>query len=232
MNKTTAQPAHYVELIEQRLRPLADPARAEAMRAYLRDQFPFLGIAAPVRRQAVKTLPRLIGRGDLLVLAGLLWDKAEREYRYTAIDLLARHAKLLGVADLPTLQALAQRDPWWETVDGLSGVVSRVLHEARRHGEDRQPLMDDWLAHPLFWIRRIAMLHQLGWRLDTDSTRLFAYAAQLAAEPEFFIRKAIGWALRDYARWNPEAVGEFVRDNRATLSALTFREATKHLPLQ
>lgn len=225
-------PQHYVELIEACLQPLADPTRAAAMRAYLRDRYPFLGIAAPVRRHAVKSLPRPAADGAaLLDIARLLWNKPEREYRYTAVDLLARHAKLLEVADLPALQALALREPWWETVDSLSGVISSILHEARRKGEDGQPLMDDWLAHPVFWIRRIAMLHQLGWRLDSDAARLFTYAATLAPEAEFFIRKAIGWALRDYARWNPAAVGEFVRNNRATLSALTIREATKHLPL-
>lgn len=219
-------PQHYVELVENCLEPLADPARAAPMRAYLRDQFPFLGIATPARRQAVKTLPRLAASGEsLLEIANLLWNKAEREYRYTAIDLLARHAKLLELADLPALQALALREPWWETVDGLSGVVARVVHRAR----EGQPLMDEWLTHPVFWIRRIAMLHQLGWRLDTDQTRLFAYARQLAPESEFFIRKAIGWALRDYARWNPAAVTTFVGDNRVSLSALSVREAMKHL---
>jgi 3-methyladenine DNA glycosylase AlkD len=75
------------------------------------------------------------------------------------------------------------------------------------------------------------MLHQLGWRLDTDTTRLFGYAAQLADEKEFFIRKAIGWALRDYARWNPQAVTKFLVEHRASLSGLTVREAAKHLTL-
>jgi 3-methyladenine DNA glycosylase AlkD len=75
------------------------------------------------------------------------------------------------------------------------------------------------------------MLHQLGWRLDTDTTRLFGYATQLADEKEFFIRKAIGWALRDYARWNPQAVTDFLVEHRARLSGLTVREAAKHLTL-
>jgi 3-methyladenine DNA glycosylase AlkD len=75
------------------------------------------------------------------------------------------------------------------------------------------------------------MLHQLGWRLDTDTTRLLGYAQQLADEKEFFIRKAIGWALRDYARWNPQVVTDFLMAHRHTLSGLTVREAAKHLIL-
>jgi 3-methyladenine DNA glycosylase AlkD len=91
--------------------------------------------------------------------------------------------------------------------------------------------MDTWLLHPSYWVRRSAMLHQLGWRLDTDATRLFGYADALAHENEFFIRKAMGWALRDYARWNPRAVTEFLVQRRNVLSGLTVREAAKHLSL-
>jgi 3-methyladenine DNA glycosylase AlkD len=80
-------------------------------------------------------------------------------------------------------------------------------------------------------VRRSALLHKLGWRLDTDTTRLFGYALKLADEKEFFIRKAIGWALRDYARWNPQAVTNFLAEHRAVLSGLTLREAAKHLTL-
>jgi 3-methyladenine DNA glycosylase AlkD len=90
--------------------------------------------------------------------------------------------------------------------------------------------MDAALEHADFWLRRIAMLHQLGWRADTDVERLFGYARQLAPEAEFFIRKAIGWALRDYARHDPAAVGDFLARHAGVLSPLTRREAGKHLP--
>jgi 3-methyladenine DNA glycosylase AlkD len=89
--------------------------------------------------------------------------------------------------------------------------------------------MDAALHDESFWIRRIAMTHQLGWRLETDEARLFGYALRLAPEREFFIRKAVGWALRDYAKWAPQAVGGFVAAHRERLSPLTLREATKHL---
>jgi 3-methyladenine DNA glycosylase AlkD len=116
-------------------------------------------------------------------------------------------------------------------VDGLSAVIADVMHAAVQQKPNAAKVMDAWLAHPSHWVRRSAMLHQLGWRLDTDTTRLFGYATQLADEEEFFIRKAIGWALRDYARWNPEAVTAFVLQHSDTLSGLTVREAVKHLTL-
>ena len=226
-------PEKFVNAVEHALMPLADEAKAEGMKSYLLNQFEFLGLAAPVRRAAVKEIGKVKWQSsvDLLAVAELLWQKPQREYRYTAVDLLRQHSAQLSVNDLPTLQALLLQDAWWETVDGLSAVIADVMHVAVQQNPNAAATMDAWLKHPSHWVRRSAMLHQLGWRLDTDTTRLFGYATQLADEKEFFIRKAIGWALRDYARWNPEAVTAFVLQHRDTLSGLTVREAVKHLSL-
>jgi 3-methyladenine DNA glycosylase AlkD len=207
------------------LAPLADPARAVAMRAYMLDQFAFLGLQAPVRRAAVKDLvarPWASPRA-LLEAAGQLWQRPEREYRYTAIDLLARHRRLLALEHVADVRALLETDPWWDTVDGLTGVLGKVVFATQG-----QAMMDDWIADASFWVRRAAMLHQLGWRLDTDRERLFGYAARLAPEKEFFIRKAIGWALRDFARWDGAAVRAFVAAHEDVLAPLSRREALKH----
>jgi 3-methyladenine DNA glycosylase AlkD len=224
---TQSETQSFVAAIEARLRAVGDTGKADTMRAYLLGQFPFLGIPAPVRRAAVKDLIAQAGLdGDVLLeIAEQLWKFPEREFRYTAIDLLRRHHRKLGPAHLSRLQALLLREPWWETVDGLAVVIGEIVFAAR----DAAAVMDEWLKHPGFWVRRAAMLHQLGWRLDTDSDRLGRYALALAHEKEFFIRKAIGWALRDYARWNPAFVASFVAENKNKLSGLTLREASKHL---
>jgi 3-methyladenine DNA glycosylase AlkD len=226
-------PKQFVNAVEHALTPLADETKAQGMKAYLLNQFEFLGLAAPVRRAAVKEIGKVKWQGsaDLLAAAELLWQKLEREYRYTAIDLLRQHSSQLSVNDLPALQALLLREPWWETVDGLSAVIADVMHAAVQQQPNAAIAMDVWLKNPSHWVRRSAMLHQLGWRLETDTMRLFGYAQQLADEKEFFIRKAIGWALRDYARWNPKAVTNFLLEHRAKLSGLTVREAAKHLSL-
>ena len=233
MSAETMAPKQFALAVQRALTPLADASRAEQMKAYLLEQFEFLGLTAPVRRQAVKDIGKVQWQsaGDLLAAAELLWQKPQREYRYTAVDLLRKHSRMLSVNDLPALQALLLRDAWWETVDGLSAVIADVVHAAVQQQPNAAVAMDVWLKHPSHWVRRSAMLHQLGWRLDTDTTRLFGYATQLADEKEFFIRKAIGWALRDYARWDPEAVTAFVVQHRDTLSGLTVREAAKHLTL-
>ena len=226
-------PKQFVHAVEHALMPLADETKAQGMKAYLLNQFEFLGLAAPVRRAAVKEIGKVKWQSsaDLLAAAELLWQKPEREYRYTAVDLLRQHSAQLSVNELPALQALLLQDAWWETVDGLSAVIAEVMHAAVQQKPNAAATMDVWLKHPSHWVRRSAMLHQLGWRLDTDTTRLFSYAIQLADEKEFFIRKAIGWALRDYARWNPQAVTDFLQENRNRLSGLTVREAAKHLQL-
>ena len=225
--------SQFVAAVDGVFMPLADASKAAPMKAYLLNQFEFLGLAAPVRRQAVRSVAQVAGlsANGLLATAELLWQKPQREYRYTAVDLLRQHSKVLGVNDLPALRDLLLREPWWETVDGLSAVMADVLHRAVTQNPEAAGAMDAWLVHPSFWVRRSAMLHQLGWRLDTDPTRLFGYAHTLADEKEFFIRKAIGWALRDYARWNPQAVTDFLVQHRASLSGLTVREAAKHLTL-
>lgn len=220
--------------IEAALRALADAQQAVPMKAYMLGQFEFLGIRAGPRREALKLtlqgLPKFSGVADeLLALAHALWQLPEREFRYTAIDLLAKHHKRLNVGDLPRILALVQADPWWDTVDGLAGVVGDVLLRAKASQPDVQRHMDACLVHPHFWVRRVAMLHQLGWRDQTDQARLFHYALTLAPETDFFIRKAIGWALRDHARTQPQAVKTFLIEHTAQLSGLTRREAGKHL---
>lgn len=217
--------------IEAALRPLADAQQAVPMRAYMLNQFAFLGIHATARRQALRGLPKLSGWAapQLLALADRLWDLPEREFQYVAVDLLAKYYRQLGPESLAHLLQLVQRKPWWDTVDALAGVVGDILLRARAGQPEVQRAMDACLSHPNLWVRRVAMLHQLGWKAQTDEVRLLHYALTLAPEPDFFIRKAIGWALRDHARSRPEAVRAFLAQHAQSLSGLTRREAGKHL---
>lgn len=218
--------AEYVNEVKSILLGLEDKSRALKMRAYLKDQFTFLGITTPLRRDALKSIHDSgFAEHQLLEIAESLWLLSEREYRYAAIDILDRNSKSIKIASIPRLLKLVQREPWWETVDGLAAVIRKVI----ARNITAQSVMDEAITHNSLWVRRVALIHQLGWRLKTDEGRLFRYAITVSGEKEFFIRKAIGWALRDYARWNPEAVKSFVSINRNHLSSLTIREATKHI---
>jgi 3-methyladenine DNA glycosylase AlkD len=180
-----------------------------------------------------KALGALIGvpqsASALLENARALWTIPERECQYVAVDLLNRQHRMLGVDDVGALLNLVQAKSWWDTVDGLSGIVGDILLAARKDDASVSQPMDEALRHANFWVRRVAMLHQLGWRQATDRQRLFGYAQALAGEQEFFIRKAIGWALRDFARTDPQAVADFLNGPGKQLSSLSRREAGKHL---
>ena len=219
----------FIQQVQTCLLPLRDAARALPMQAYMKHHFPFLGIPTPARRAACLPLLRTLREADaetLLTFAQALWAMPEREYQYVAIDLLAKYEKKLSLTALPSLLALVQEKSWWDSVDGLAGVVGDVV---RRSPEAGQGLMDDALHHPNLWVRRVVMLHQLGWRASADPQRLFRYVLHLAPEKDFFIRKAIGWALRDYARHDPQAVKAFLAEHGAQLAPLSVREAGKHL---
>ncbi|PHV50960.1 DNA alkylation repair protein [Janthinobacterium sp. BJB301] len=215
------------------LEAAAEPGRAAPMQAYMREQFIFLGVAAPQRRMAAKGLLaglKGIDPATLLDHAQRLWQQPEREYQHVALDMLALHWRQLGIEHIPALLGLARQRAWWDSVDGMAGIVGDVLQAEHLRGGDGHAHMDAALRHDDFWLRRIAMLHQLGWRADTDAAWLFGAALALAHENEFFIRKAIGWALRDYARHAPEAVTTFANAHRQLLSPLSRREALKHQP--
>jgi 3-methyladenine DNA glycosylase AlkD len=200
----------------------ADSERAPAMRAYMRDQFDFMGVGTAQRRATCRTLLKTLKGASLLEHARALWELPQREYQYVALDLLAMHWKELDIDDIPALMELVQDKSWWDTVDSLAGIIGDVLRY-------RHDYMDDALKHNNFWVRRIALLHQLGWRGKTDQDRLFEYSLALAHEKEFFIQKAIGWALRDYARHAPNEVRIFTHKQKERLAPLSFREANKHL---
>jgi 3-methyladenine DNA glycosylase AlkD len=213
-----------IEAVTLALQDVADPARQAPMAAYMRDRFVFLGVATPRRRAATKTLfaeKKSWQADELIDLAQALWDRSEREYQYCAIDLLTMHGAKLNARHLPYLIGLAQSKSWWDTVDAIASLIGKVL----RHGHEG---MDAAADHENMWVRRVALLHQLGWGNKTDAELLFLYCLKRAHEKEFFIQKAIGWALRDYARCAPEAVWEFVTTEKAVLSPLSYREAIKH----
>ncbi len=210
---------------------LKNQEKAVQMENYLRGQFTFLGITTPLRHEAIKHLKKIsLSDKELLKCMQALWMLPEREYKYAAIDLLSYQFEQRDLSLVSQLLELGQIAPWWETIDGLCAVIGDMLRHASRQESDAQNLMDAALGHESMWIRRIAMTHQLGWRLETDTDRLFNYAEHLAAEEDFFIRKAIGWALRDYARWNPQAVQKFLAETPKSFSVLSLREARKNLP--
>lgn len=210
-----------------RMRAAADPQRAVAMAAYMRDQFPFLGIPSPRLRQIVReaALPTP-NQEELTDLALTLWGLAEREFQYAACALLRRHVKVCDAGFLSVARQLIVTKSWWDTVDTLASHTVGPL--VRRHPALVAD-MQAWIAGENMWLTRAALLHQLGYQAATDPQRLFGYCLRRADHPDFFIRKAIGWALREYAKTDPHAVLAFVHTHEGVLSGLSKREALKNL---
>jgi len=191
----------------------------------MRDQFSFLGIPGPERerlqREALTGMPRPSPE-DLREAALALWQLAEREYQYAACSLLARHARLLGPEFMPVLRELVTTKSWWDTVDTLASHVAGPI--VRAH-PPTAAVMDEWIEDANIWLARVALLHQLRAKKMTDAGRLFRYCELRAGDTEFFIRKAIGWALREYSKTDAEAVRAFVSAHEEMLSGLSKREA-------
>lgn len=207
----------------------ADPVRAVAMRAYMRDQFPFLGIPTPVRRALSREVlagAPAPGEDELREVALACWGLPEREYQYFACDYLARYARRCTPAMLPTLDRLVTTKSWWDTVDALA---DKVVGEVVLAYPAEVSTMDSWLDAENLWLIRTAILHQLRYKERTDTQRLFRYCLARAGHPDFFVRKAIGWALRQYAWTDPGTVRAFVSAHRDELSPLSVREALKNL---
>lgn len=207
----------------------ADPVRARSAAAYMKDVAPFLGIATPQRRALSRTV--LAGtahpqEADCAAIALRCWALPEREYRYFAADYLRRHVARCSSGFVPVLRHLVTTEPWWDTVDILAVHVAGPLVAA---DPELRRTMDEWIGDDDLWVVRTALLHQLRFKEATDTQRLFGYCLRRADHPDFFIRKAIGWCLREYAKTDPRAVRDFVDDARGRLAPLSVREATKHL---
>ncbi len=209
------------------LQAAADADRAVSMAAYMKGIAPFFGVPAPRRR----ALQREVLAGwtpdelEIIEFASSAWRIDEREMQYAACDVLERGAKRSSAELLVTLERLITTKSWWDTVDALAAAVGTLV---QRFPELRTT-MDRWIESDNDWLARVAIIHQLRFKADTEHERLFAYCVRRAADSEFFIRKAIGWALREYAKTEPAAVRAFVDEHEAVLSGLSKREARKHL---
>lgn len=220
---------HLVADLDATYRAAEDPTQATAMARYMRDQFLFLGITNPARRRLDSALRRETAAdpGALPEIARWCFAQDPREFQYFACDALRAAApRRLDAAHLELGRELITSKSWWDTVDTLA---SNVVGPLVRRFPELLGEMDRWIEDSDLWLRRSAILHQLKYGADTDVDRLFGYVERTMAERDFFIRKAIGWALRQLATTDPEAVRAFVARNERSLSPLSVREATKHL---
>lgn len=218
--------SEYTEAVEERLRAHSDSIVAGPMAQYMKNHFPFLGIKSPQRKELTKQIFRDYGvPEDWEQVVRSLWALPAREYQYVALDVLEKSKKRLTPNHFPFVVELITTKSWWDTVDYLASHTTGKLFAV--HPELIEPNATAWMDGTNMWLQRTAILFQLSYKDKTDQRRLFSLVERCADSKEFFIQKAIGWALREYAKTNPKAVREFVE--ATPLASLSRREALKHL---
>ena len=219
----------WVNDVVRALGPLADPTETQNMQWYMKDVSPFLGIRTPQRRAVVRSVAATHPRptsAQLRLIATELWAMDQREYQYVAYDLLARFQRDLPASFLKRpVQQLLTTKPWWDTVDGL---VTAAVAPLTQRFPALVKLMWTWERSGNTWLIRAAIGHQRGRKADTDIDLLIALCEPHASDREFFVAKAVGWALRDVAPYFPHEVRSFV-EAHPQLSRVARVEAVRGL---
>ncbi len=218
----------YIKPLISSLAAAANPTVAGPMEAYMKNRFVFYGIKSPERKAIFKTFVKTNGLPAIDELEDViesLWEQPYRECHYCTLELLDKMQKHLEPKHLPMLEELIITNSWWDTIDMIaSHQIGGLL---KKYPELITDNTERWIQSDNFWLQRLAIIYQLGYKKDTDAERLFRYCTLQAGSKEFFVRKAIGWALRQYAYTNPIAVKQFVANTN--LSPLSQREALKGL---
>lgn len=207
-------------------RAASDPEKAARMKAYMRDQFPFLGIPTPERRKLSRDFLKEASQHDLdWNFVAKCWKQPEREFQYLALDYLIKVKAMASFDDIPKLRELAVKKSWWDTIDNIDDIVGDI---ALRYPETNETLLA-WSVDDNFWLRRIAIDHQLGRKEKTDTVLLERILVNNLGQTEFFVNKAIGWCLREYSKTNPRWVRSFIKRHRGEMAALSIKEGSKYI---
>jgi 3-methyladenine DNA glycosylase AlkD len=225
--------AELVAALRTALAARADPTRAEGMRAYMKSEMPYLGVTStPLRevyRAVTATFPRL-SFADWQDTVLTLWHDARfREERYLALELVGdrAYAPFRTLDALPLIEQLIVSGAWWDLVDGLA--TRQIGDLLRQYPAPMRQTLLAWSRGADPWLRRTSIICQVRFKHSTDQALLYACIEPNLAERGFFLRKAIGWALREYAKAAPDEVRRYVAENEQRLSGLSRREASKHL---
>ncbi len=232
MPMTSAEARSWADRLEETMRPLGESERAEHSKGYLKIDLRFLGLRVPVLRKAVKAQLRETDDLDhdaVIAIVEALWDSDLFERRAAAVEVLSARPQLVETSDLPLLERMLRESNTWALVDALAIDTVGMLLE-RDPGV--QVELDRWASDEDFWIRRSALLAHLRplRRGEGDFETFSRQADEMLEEREFFIRKAIGWVLRDTSRQRPQLVIDWIAPRTGRASGVTMREVVRHLP--
>ena len=200
---------------------------AESMEKYMQDKFRFLGVRGATRTEIYKKYFPEARKSKVIDwdFVESCWNKEEREFQYVVVYYLKAMQRFLKREDISRLKYLIVTKSWWDTVDLLAKVVGSLV--IRIEGYDQ--IMLEWSKDSNIWLKRVAILYQLSLKEKVDKQVLERILVNNLGDSEFFINKAIGWSLRDYSKFNPEWVREFIEKNKNGMANLSLREASKYI---
>ena len=205
----------------------ADQENAVSMAKYMRNLFPFYGIPTPERKAVYKDFIKEEKRKKVIDWEFLdqCYEDEHREFQYLAYDYLIAMSRLLTYDDIPQIEKYIRKKQWWDTIDFLSKVIGEI--GARDNRVDN--LMIEWSKDDDFWVRRVAIIHQLCRKEKTNMELLETILENNFGSNEFFVNKAIGWALRDYSKTNPIWVKDFINKRKEKMDSISIKEASKYI---
>ncbi|KQL50339.1 DNA alkylation repair protein [Heyndrickxia shackletonii] len=217
-----------IKILVDKFEKHADPEQAIPMASYMKNHLPFLGIKTPERNQLLKEffseteINKMPFSPDFVKQ---LWSFKEREYHYAALSYCQKYKKVFTSEHIPFFQKLITTNSWWDTVDTIAPHIIGEI--ASRFLKIIPQYIDNWATDENMWLKRSAILFQLKYKSNTNADLLYRYCLVNADSKEFFIQKAIGWALREYSKTNPESVRNFIQSH--TLPELSIREGSKYI---
>jgi len=217
----------YIAELKKVFEENANPQNAEGQKAYMKNHFDFLGLSSPVRRELQKPFmvqKYLPDKEEMKQIVQQLWQEPYREYQYFAQELAQKYIKQPDIGDIDLYEYMIKHKSWWDTVDFIAAKLVGPYFKA--FPERRKEIIESWLKSNNIWLQRSALLFQLKYKEKTDTDFLSYIIQTLLGSDEFFINKAIGWILREYAKTNPEWVRKFVAET-PELDKLSKKEALR-----
>ena len=224
------KPRDLALVLARQLKAEGNPLRIRGAQAYMKTSDPFFGVDANTMRRNVKALAKEHppkDQAEYLAQIEALWSLPQREAHYAAVEWAKLFPAFLTLDALPLFERMIREGAWWDTVDEIARfLVGALLLKERAV---LKPAMERWIRDGDLWIRRAALVAHQKHRDRTDEAQLFDHCLRLAHEKDFFIRKAIGWALREHSKTRPDAVEAFIATHGGALSGLSIREGLKRI---
>ena len=212
----------YEEMIQHK-----NEEQAQKMSKYMLNKFEYIGIKTPERREIFKNFFKEYKNEEKIdwEFVNKCWENKYREFQYVAADYLKNMKDKLTIDDIPKLKRLILKKSWWDTIDNLDMTIGALALK----DSNVNKILLEWSLDENIWLRRIAIDHQLLRKEKTNTELLEKILKNNLGQAEFFINKAIGWALRDYSKTNPERVKNFIEENKEKMAKLSIKEASKYL---